>query len=250
MARMAVVIPTYNRAHMLGDALASLAAQDEACEVYVYDDGSTDGTEALVSAHPSVVYARGEHAGITAAFNRAVSLALSRSGAPYIAWLGSDDAYAQGAVRLRADHLDAHPEHGIVCTGLRFVGAHRWGSKRGTDHRIDVGRYAPARLDTFSRNVHTGSRNVHTGTAAFRREAWIPWREECGLGGADLLWLYEQVTRGVRVGYVDATLYYCRKHDGRNIHAWRAADKAEYAAHHERYMGLVEAIAREHGYGG
>ncbi len=106
-----------------------------------------------------------------------------------------------------------------------------------------MSRYTPARLDTFSRNVHTG-------TAAFRREDWIPWREECVLGGADLLWLYEQVTRGVGVGYVDAVLYHCRKHDGRNIHAWRGTPKAAYDAHHERYMGLVEAIAREHGYGG
>lgn len=37
--RAAVIIPTYQRGHMLADALASLDAQDEPCEVYVYDDG-------------------------------------------------------------------------------------------------------------------------------------------------------------------------------------------------------------------
>lgn len=233
--RVAVVIPTYNRADMLGDALASLAEQTERCEVYVYDDGSTDDTFAVASRF-DCAYLRGEHGdGVTSAFNRAVAWALSRTEAPYIAWLGSDDAYAPEAVRLRADALDAHQEAGIVFSGLRFVGASRWLSKRGIDHSIDVGRYTPGVLSTFSGNVLTG-------TAMFRREVWIPWREEIRMGGADLLWVYEQVTRGVGMGYVPQTLYYCRRHDGRNIYRWRGADPAAKHAEAVRYQALVDEI--------
>jgi glycosyltransferase involved in cell wall biosynthesis len=240
--RVAVVIPTHDRADMLGDALASVAAQSERCEAYVYDDGSTDDTYSVASRF-DCAYLKREHGGsVTTAFNRAVEWVLSRSEAPYIAWLGSDDAYARDAVRLRADALDAQAEAGIVFSGLRFVSASRWPSRRGTDHGIDVTRYTPGDISTFSRNVLTG-------TALFRREAWIPWREEIRLGGADLLWVYEQVTRGLRVGYVDASLYYLRKHDGRNITRWRGTDDEVRQAERRVYRRLVREIREEHGYG-
>ena len=239
--RVAVVIPTHDRADMLGDALASLAAQSERCEAYVYDDGSTDDTYEVASRF-DCAYLKREHGGsVTTAFNRAVEWVLSRSEAPYIAWLGSDDAYARDAVRLRADALDAQAEAGIVFSGLRFVSASRWPSRRGTDHGIDVTRYTPGDLSTFSRNVLTG-------TALFRREAWIPWREEIRLGGADLLWVYEQVTRGVGVTYVPQTLYFCRKHEGRNIQRWRSLDQSVKDAEAVRYREIADEIRRDHGF--
>ena len=242
MPRVAVVIPTYNRAAMLGDALASLDAQDEPCEVYVYDDGSEDDTARVARKH-GACYIRAEHGGsVTISRNRAIAWALSKTQAPYIASLDSDDALARDAVRLKADHLDSHPDCGLVFTGLRFVSASRWKSKRGIDRRIDVSRYTPGDFSTFDRNVATG-------TVAFRRECWIPWREEIRLGGADLLWVYEQVTRGIGVGYIDKPLYYLRKHEGRNIYRWRGTEQAARDEERTRYIALVEAIGREHGYG-
>ncbi|GLW52022.1 glycosyltransferase [Kitasatospora phosalacinea] len=51
---VSVVIPTYNRADLLGHTLDALAGQDlpaEQFEVLVVDDGSTDGTAEVVRAH-------------------------------------------------------------------------------------------------------------------------------------------------------------------------------------------------------
>src|SRR5262249_6324185 len=49
--RISVIIPTFNRAHLLPAALESVAAQRECppFEIVVVDDASTDGTPALLS---------------------------------------------------------------------------------------------------------------------------------------------------------------------------------------------------------
>ena len=119
-ARCAVVIPSYNRAHMIGDALVSLLAQTERCEVYVYDDGSTDDTAAVVARYPGVHYLAGPHKGMTPAFNAAVAWAIADSACPYIAWLGSDDTYTSDSVQARADLLASSGAY-VVFSGLTFV---------------------------------------------------------------------------------------------------------------------------------
>src|SRR5205823_10060341 len=47
--QVSVIVPTYNRAHVLGESVASLLAErDVDLEVVVVDDGSTDATAALL----------------------------------------------------------------------------------------------------------------------------------------------------------------------------------------------------------
>ncbi|MFY7907629.1 MAG: glycosyltransferase family 2 protein, partial [Burkholderiaceae bacterium] len=64
MPELSIVIPTFNRADMLGQALASaLAQQDVDLEVVVSDNASTDHTAAVVAAHagnPRLRYFRNE----------------------------------------------------------------------------------------------------------------------------------------------------------------------------------------------
>ena len=54
MIELSVVVPTYNRASLLDRCLGALAAQDGPdadVEVVVVDDGSTDGTPAVLERH-------------------------------------------------------------------------------------------------------------------------------------------------------------------------------------------------------
>ncbi|MEV0967203.1 glycosyltransferase family 2 protein [Microtetraspora glauca] len=108
-----VIVPVHDTARWLPDALASLDAQEcrDRVEVVIVDDGSADGSgeiaEAYARTRPSVRLVRQENAGLGAARNRGVGLASGR----YLAFLDSDDLYAEGgldallraAVRYDAD---------------------------------------------------------------------------------------------------------------------------------------------------
>jgi glycosyltransferase involved in cell wall biosynthesis len=73
--RVSVVVPTYNRAPMLGRLLGALArceVPQGGIEVIVVDDGSSDDTRTVVerSGVPALRYVRQENAGAAAARNR------------------------------------------------------------------------------------------------------------------------------------------------------------------------------------
>ncbi|MCU0971097.1 MAG: glycosyltransferase family 2 protein [Gammaproteobacteria bacterium] len=109
--RFSIFIPTYNRAHLLPRALESIAAQTcRDFEVVIVDDGSTDGTAALVEAWQGrasfpIVYCRQENQGKHGAHNAA--LPLLRGELTVI--LDSDDLLVPDALERLARHWDAIP---------------------------------------------------------------------------------------------------------------------------------------------
>ncbi len=92
MTCVSVIIPTHNRAGVLGRAVASVLAQTWAdLELIVVDDGSTDGTAEVLAGFddPRLTGMRQENKGVSAARNRGI--AASRG--EYIALLDSDDSW-------------------------------------------------------------------------------------------------------------------------------------------------------------
>jgi glycosyltransferase involved in cell wall biosynthesis len=91
---VSVIIPAYNRGHLIGRALRSVLAQTvPVAEVIVVDDGSDDDTarivEAIAATEPSVIYVRQDRAGAPAARNRGISMATGS----LIAFQDSDDEW-------------------------------------------------------------------------------------------------------------------------------------------------------------
>jgi glycosyltransferase involved in cell wall biosynthesis len=88
--RISVVMPSYNAARFLPEALASVAAQTHpANEVIVVDDGSTDNTLAQLQNHPNVRVISQANAGPAAARNTGVAHASG----DLIAFLDADCIY-------------------------------------------------------------------------------------------------------------------------------------------------------------
>ena len=105
---VSAVIPTYDRAHLIGRAIESaLAAIGPEDEVIVVDDGSTDGTAAAVEPYTDRVrFLQEGHAG--AGPTRNAGIAAARG--DLIALLDSDDEWWPDKIELQRRFLEAHPE--------------------------------------------------------------------------------------------------------------------------------------------
>jgi glycosyltransferase involved in cell wall biosynthesis len=105
---VSVVIPTYQRAHLLPRAIDSALAQVRAGdEIIVVDDGSTDATPSVVAAYGDRVrYLRTANGGPGAARNRGIEIATR----DLVAFLDSDDEWMLGKLELARRWLAARPD--------------------------------------------------------------------------------------------------------------------------------------------
>jgi GT2 family glycosyltransferase len=112
-----VVIPTYNRAAVLEECLDALVRQTfpgTAMEVFVCDDGSTDGTEGVVGSLTApfpVTYLRQEHGGPAAARNLGVQAASGE----FLLFINDDTVLEADAV---ASHSRAHAGRPVEKTAV------------------------------------------------------------------------------------------------------------------------------------
>jgi glycosyltransferase involved in cell wall biosynthesis len=93
------IIPTYNRARLVCEAIDSALAQDVGpIQIVVIDDGSTDDTQSAIARYGSLVECiRQENRGPAAAKNVGIRSAAGE----FVAFLDSDDLWLPG--KLRAD---------------------------------------------------------------------------------------------------------------------------------------------------
>jgi len=110
--RVSVVIPTYNYARYVPEAIDSVLAQSfEELEIIVVDDGSTDKTAEVLRAFGGQLRViRQERRGLSAARNTGIRAARGQ----YLAFLDSDDLWLPEKVSLQVARLDAEPEVGLV----------------------------------------------------------------------------------------------------------------------------------------
>jgi GT2 family glycosyltransferase len=115
---ISVVIPTFNRAHLVKRALASVLAEiGPQDEVIVVDDGSTDDTEAAVRGFKDdrIRYIRQRNAGAGAARNRGVR----ECAGDLVAFLDSDDEWLPGRVAVQRAFMTARPD--VLCTFVDYA---------------------------------------------------------------------------------------------------------------------------------
>ena len=122
---VSIIIPAYNRADWLAEAIDSVLDQDyPAVECVVIDDGSTDGTPELLRAYDGrIVWLSQANAGQAAAVNRG----FRESRGELLGVLGSDDRLYPGAISRGVEALRLSP---------RAVAAH--GDVAVTDEHDDL----------------------------------------------------------------------------------------------------------------
>jgi hypothetical protein len=118
-----VVIPAYQAAATIGEAIDSLRAQTLApAEVLVCDDGSSDDLPAALEPYGGFVgLLRGEHRGVAAARNVLLEAACS----DFVVPLDADDVYAPTRLQRLAELAAAQPQLDVLSTDAVFVSGGR-----------------------------------------------------------------------------------------------------------------------------
>jgi glycosyltransferase involved in cell wall biosynthesis len=155
----AIVIPCYNQARFLGEAIESARAQTYPhIEIIVVDDGSTDHTAQVAALYPGVHYIRQSNQGLAAARNTG----LRESRGDVLVFLDADDRLLPEAVECGIYHLSNAPQSAFVSGRYRYIKEDGTLLREYSQDPADPDPYA-----SFLRGNYIG---MHA-TVAYRREA-------------------------------------------------------------------------------
>lgn len=117
-ALVSVVIPIYNQARYLGEAIDSVLAQSYPHrEIVVVDDGSSDDPASVVSRHPGIRFVRQENAGSAAARNHGIR----ESHGAFLVFLDADDRLVPDALERGHAVLSARPGCALAYGRARMI---------------------------------------------------------------------------------------------------------------------------------
>ncbi|MFN6946563.1 MAG: glycosyltransferase family 2 protein [Cytophagaceae bacterium] len=114
--KVSVIIPTFNRARFLPNAVMSIIAQKyDNIEIIIVDDGSDDNTREIVNSlkkeYPFINYYLNER---TKGPSGARNTGIIKSSGEYVAFLDSDDVWLDGQLKKRLDILEKYPEIDVI----------------------------------------------------------------------------------------------------------------------------------------
>ena len=135
---VSVIIPTYNRGHLLGEAIQSVLNQDIrdcSLEIIVVDDGSVDNTQDVVAQFgKDVRYIYQDNQGVGAARNRGVEVASGE----WLAFLDSDDLWLPDKLSLQFQVLQHFPEMKIIHSNFYTSDGQRLIIEKGLEYWVAV----------------------------------------------------------------------------------------------------------------
>lgn len=207
-----VVVPVFNGARFLAEALDSVRAQSvPVAEVIVVDDGSTDDTAALVEAMGDVTLLRQDNAGPAAARNRG----LAHARGEYVALLDADDLWTPDRQEILLGHLLDRPGTDLVIGHQRLL--------------VEPGATLPAWVPEGDPET-LGPADLPFPTTGFlaRRALFdaVGGFAEDMLHGEDSDWFMRAHDRGAGVARVDDVVLVRRLHGGNLTHDTDAQRRA------------------------
>ncbi|ULA61338.1 MAG: Family 2 glycosyl transferase [Nitrospira sp.] len=201
MPRVSVVIPTFNCERFIGRTVDSALRQTyRDFEIIVVDDGSTDGTRAVLAQYGDALhYISQANQGASAARNAALSNATGE----YIAYLDADDIWDPEKLARQVEYLDANPSCGFVHTEVAVIDEQ--------DHVLhasfnkETGRTVPQGrcLRDILQRSHIQTLTVLERRSAFERAGKFDLRLPVA---QDYLHWIQVVLQGYEVGYLPEPL--------------------------------------------
>jgi glycosyltransferase involved in cell wall biosynthesis len=210
MSPVSVVIPTYNHARFLRQAIDSALGQTlPPREVIVIDDGSSDGTPDIVAEYGHRIRAvRHTNRGVAATRNAGAALATGE----LLAFLDADDVWRPRKLELQAERFRREPSLGLVHCGVEEIDAHGKVLRRQPDG-LEGSKVAAEMLLFRGPTILGGGSGVMISRAAFAAVDGFDARLSTS---AD--WdLYYRLTTRFPVGFVAEPLLQYRLH-GSNMH--------------------------------
>jgi glycosyltransferase involved in cell wall biosynthesis len=159
VAKVSVIIPTYNGSVVVKETISSVLAQTWSdLEVIVVDDGSTDDTRAVVEnlRDSRVRYFYKTNGGPASARN----LGLSKAEGDYITFLDHDDLWPRDYLDVMVSRLENNHEYGVAYSPITIV--YPDGRKVGS-YKKPRGRSGQLTLDLFKQGF------IWTSAAIIRR---------------------------------------------------------------------------------
>jgi glycosyltransferase involved in cell wall biosynthesis len=224
---VSIILPTYNRAHLIEAAIRSITAQTyRDFELIVVDDGSTDDTRGRVTAFADarILYLQQEHRGISAALNRGLQTARGR----FIARLDSDDIWLPSLLDFQLAMLRD--------SGAGVVYARAQGMDRSAIVINDFRGLPPRYPHSTIASLLYGDMTCNITTVAHRGclDAAGPYDESLTVNEDWHMWL--RVALHCAFAFNDRVLARYRYHEG-NI---TGAASAELTAHLDGRVGVLD----------
>jgi glycosyltransferase involved in cell wall biosynthesis len=120
---VSIILCTYNRAHLLNRAIASVLTQSyRNWELIVIDDGSADDTwqavMPVVKSDPRIMYFYHANTGLARSRNIGIALASGE----YSTFLDSDDEYREHHLSVRVQAIEKKPSPALIYGGIEYAG--------------------------------------------------------------------------------------------------------------------------------
>ena len=126
--KISVIIPTFNRALLVKEALESVLRQKVAVdEIIIVDDGSNDDTSRVLQKYKDAIrIVRQENKGVSAARNRGIAEAKHE----WLAFLDSDDLWHVNKIKRQKQALLEHTDYKICYTDEEWRKDGKWKNQK------------------------------------------------------------------------------------------------------------------------
>jgi glycosyltransferase involved in cell wall biosynthesis len=217
---VSVIIPTFNRARFLPDAIESVLSQGvESLELIVVDGVSSDDTMQVLRRWDGAIRVIEEpNKGIGPARN--VGVRASRG--EFLAFLDSDDYWLPGKLRRQLEEFERHPELEAVYGNL----------EQFYDDSVD---------DEFRRRhpikTLVGPARV-SGVMLIRRQSFfrVGLFDPAALGGVDIAWGMSANQAGLRTSMLPEVV------TARRLHEDQVSTKTREASNRDRVLALKRGL--------